>query len=129
MLTKSGATVNECVDGLKAVEYIRQCFNSVGSIGAINVSDRNENEANQTVMPDLILLDMQMRNLDGCPTAQRLRELGFTSPIIAFTADAMQGDMNKCLEAGCNDCLSKPIDKTAMLKKIAELMKYVDQEK
>lgn len=66
----------------------------------------------------LILLDMQMPRMDGYETAQQLRRLGFTGPIIALTADAMQGDMHRCLEAGCNDYLSKPIDRQVMLKKV-----------
>jgi PAS domain S-box-containing protein len=103
ILTKSGATVDECEDGLLAVQYITGCLAS-------------------GTCPDLILLDMQMPNLDGYSTAKRIRTLGYTGPIIALTADAMQGDMNKCLEAGCNDYLSKPIDKGALLQKVAEML-------
>ncbi|TWU44205.1 Autoinducer 2 sensor kinase/phosphatase LuxQ [Novipirellula aureliae] len=103
ILTKAGATVEECEDGQLAVEHI---------VGAI---ERNK-------LPDLILLDMQMPNLDGYETARKLRQLGYAGPIIALTADAMQGDMNECLEAGCNDYLSKPIDNAAMLQKIAEMI-------
>ncbi|MCA9009592.1 MAG: response regulator [Planctomycetaceae bacterium] len=102
ILTKSGATVKECEDGLLAVEHVSSCSSDGGS-------------------PDLILLDMQMPNPDGYATTQRLRALGYTGPIVALTADAMQSDMNKCLEAGCNDYLSKPIDKSQLLKKIAML--------
>jgi PAS domain S-box-containing protein len=103
ILTKSGATVDECEDGLIAVEFI-----------TASLADGN--------CPDLILLDMQMPNLDGYSTAEKLRTLGYHGPIIALTADAMQGDMNKCLEAGCNDYLSKPIDQTAMLRKVSEYL-------
>ena len=64
---------------------------------------------------------MQMPNLDGYETARQLRKLGFTGPIIALTADAMQGDMNRCIECGCNDYLSKPIDAQRMLHMVAEM--------
>jgi two-component system CheB/CheR fusion protein len=100
ILTKAGATIEECEDGRVAVEHMVQAI-----------------KTNQC--PDLILLDMQMPNLDGYQTARKLRELGYTGPIIALTADAMQGDMNECLEAGCNDYLSKPIDSQRMLQLIA----------
>ncbi|PAY17549.1 hypothetical protein CKO51_21035 [Rhodopirellula sp. SM50] len=103
ILTQSGATVDECEDGLLAVKYMSGCL-AGGDC------------------PDLVLLDMQMPNLDGYSTAAELRTLGYTGPIIALTADAMQGDMNKCLEAGCNDYLSKPIDKAALLQKVSEML-------
>jgi len=66
----------------------------------------------------LILLDMQMPRLDGYATATHLRALGYIGPIIALTADAMQGDMSRCLESGCDDYLSKPIDKQKLLEKV-----------
>jgi CheY-like chemotaxis protein len=103
ILTKAGATVDECEDGLVAVQYMTDCLANGSS-------------------PDLILLDMQMPNLDGYSTAARLRSLGYAGAIVALTADAMQGDMNKCLEAGCNDYLSKPIDKGALLHKVSEMV-------
>lgn len=102
ILTKAGATATECEDGLIAVEHVSASLNDGGG-------------------PDLILLDMQMPNLDGYATAQRLRSLGYAGPIVALTADAMQSDMNRCLEVGCNDYLSKPIDKAQMLKKVEAL--------
>lgn len=103
ILNQVGATVDECEDGQLAVEYIADC------LGKPNC-------------PDLVILDMQMPNLDGYQTARKLRDLGYTAPIIALTADAMQGDMNKCLQSGCNDYLSKPIDKVAMLRKVFEML-------
>ena len=102
ILTTAGATVEECEDGLLAIEHFRICLQ-------------------KDACPDLILLDMQMPNLDGYETASQLRDLGFTGPIIALTADAMQGDMSRCLKAGCNDYLSKPINATALLAKVNEL--------
>ncbi|QDV45562.1 Autoinducer 2 sensor kinase/phosphatase LuxQ [Stieleria neptunia] len=101
ILTKAGATVDECEDGVQAVEHLSACLKTGDC-------------------PDLILLDMQMPNLDGYSTSKKLREIGYRGPIIALTADAMQGDMNKCLEAGCNDYLSKPIDAAKMIRVVGE---------
>ena len=70
---------------------------------------------------DLILMDIMMPELDGYETTKRIREklLLTDIPIIAVTAKAMKGDKEKCIEAGANDYLVKPIE----TKKLLSMMK------
>jgi len=74
---------------------------------------------------DLILMDIQMPGLNGLEAAKKLREEGITTPIAALTAYAMPEDRARCLAAGCDDYISKPIDRDE-LKRV--LSKYVPAE-
>ncbi|MCK6390998.1 MAG: response regulator, partial [Azonexus sp.] len=59
---------------------------------------------------DLILMDIQMPHLDGLAATSHLRQDGCTTPIVAMTANAFGEDRQRCLEAGMNDHLAKPVE-------------------
>ena len=74
--------------------------------------------------PNIILMDIQMPALDGLEAMRRLRaDQRFAStPIIALTALAMPGDRERCLEAGANEYMSKPVSLKTLAEKIQELL-------
>ncbi len=107
-------------------ETNRQLISLVlGKLGLDVVEAENGREAVDLACSgsvDLILLDMQMPVMDGYAAAGALREAGLATPIVALTANAMQGDADKCLAAGCNYFLPKPIDLDALTELLAKVL-------
>ena len=74
--------------------------------------------------PDLILMDIQMPVMDGLEATRILKADATTKniPVLALTSDAMKGDKEKILEAGCDGYLAKPLDIKELLEKVAEYL-------
>ncbi len=75
----------------------------------------------QSLMPDIILLDIQLPTMDGHAVARHLRanDTLSTIPIVAVTSYAMAGDRERCLEAGCNGYIEKPINPDTFIEEIS----------
>lgn len=95
ILSKNGATVKIAHNGKEALEMVQ-----AGSF-------------------DVILMDMQMPVLDGYSATAILRQRGYKKPIISLTAHAMREDLRKCIDVGCDEVLTKPVNKLQLLETIS----------
>ena len=77
-----------------------------------------------SAQPDLVLMDISLPKIDGWEATRRLKGAAATAaiPVIALTAHAMVADRQKCLDAGCNEFETKPIDLKRLLEKIHALL-------
>lgn len=95
MLQASGATVRLVENGVEACEEV-------------------ERKA-----PHLVLMDLQMPLMDGCEATRRLREGGLKAPILACTAHARPTDLERCLAAGCDAVVTKPISVATLVQAVS----------
>ena len=107
ILAKAGAEVTDAANGKEALDIVME-----------------QSKKGNTF--DLVVMDMQMPVMDGYSATRAIRSNGFTFPIIALTAHSMFEDRQKCLDVGCDDYISKPINREDFLAKIS---KYAKSEK
>jgi signal transduction histidine kinase/ActR/RegA family two-component response regulator len=105
MLTKAGYQVEVADNGKEAIEKIMSFPEGY----------------------DLIFMDVQMPQMDGPKATRTLREKGFDKiPIVAMTAHAMKGDRERCLQAGMDDYITKPIKRKSVLAMVQKWLHYKD---
>jgi signal transduction histidine kinase/HPt (histidine-containing phosphotransfer) domain-containing protein len=95
--------------------YLRQAGLSTVVVG--NGRDAVETALRQDF--DLVLMDIQMPVMDGIAATRLLRATGYTSPIVALTANVMTSDVQSYLATGCNDVLAKPVDRDTFYDVVA----------
>jgi CheY-like chemotaxis protein len=95
VLQDTSATILHARNGLQAVELCK-------SISKI----------------DLVLMDIKMPEMDGFQATRLIREFNRKVPIIAQTAFVLENELNKCLDAGCNDQITKPIEIKEFFEKV-----------
>jgi signal transduction histidine kinase/ActR/RegA family two-component response regulator len=100
-LRRAGMTIHTVPNGRKCVDLVR---------------------ASKPGRFALVVLDMQMPEMDGYTTARSLRDLAFAAPIIALTANAVPGDRERCLSAGCDEYLHKPVSRAGLIHACARLL-------
>ena len=100
LLERLGATVCAVEDGQQAVD------------AALAAQDTDAEF-------DLVLMDMQMPVLDGYEATRALRRAGYAGAIVAITAHAMSRDREQCIEAGCADFLTKPVERERLADVVA----------
>ncbi len=77
---------------------------------------------------DLILMDMHMPNMNGYEATKALRKNGLTIPVIALTASVMKNDADKCIAAGCDHYLAKPIDRNKLFTTLGKYLPSQDSK-
>jgi len=105
---------------------LKHLLNAVGA--SVSMADNGQEGVRKALSEDfdLILMDIQMPVLDGYQATRQLRESHFDKPILALTAYALKEERSRCIDAGCNDHLTKPINRDDLL---AHIIKYVSVSK
>jgi two-component system, sensor histidine kinase len=122
-----GVNVLVVEDSPEGRELVKRYLQSAGAIvetaetGQEGIKKALENSY------DVILTDIQMPDLNGYELASLLRQKKYSRPIIAITGHVTRGERERCLRAGCDDQLTKPIDSATLIEVIARNSdKFVD---
>ena len=107
-------------DGIENQRLIQVLLSKAGAEVETALNGRLAVERAMAEHFDVILMDMQMPEMDGYEATSALRNRGYSGPILALTADAMARDRRRCMAAGCDDHLTKPIDRARLIEAVAE---------
>lgn len=105
-LSEAGAHVTSCANGKECIDT------ATGSHDII----------------DLILMDMQLPLIDGYSATTKLRQLGWNKPIIALTAHGLEHERTKCLNAGCDEYISKPVEPETLIEVCGRVCTHIQSD-
>lgn len=119
----SGVNILVAEDGRDNQRLLRRFLEQAGA--QVSFVENGEDAVRMTARAasrgatyDLLLLDIQMPIMDGYTAARTLRKQGYRGPILALTAHSVDLTRAQCLDAGCTDCLQKPIAREALISAI-----------
>jgi two-component system, cell cycle response regulator DivK len=129
MQRKTILVVEDNLDNRKILVYR---LKRIGEFRILEASNGQEAlEIFRSELPDLIFMDLKMPVMDGWEATRRIRALETCgrTPIIALTAQAMAGDEQKALAAGCDDYVAKPIvDPNVVRQKLERLLNGTERQ-
>ncbi|MDE5081075.1 MAG: response regulator [Trichodesmium sp. St18_bin1] len=110
---------NEMNRDMLSRRLVRKKFEVVIAVDGVEGVEMSISKA-----PNIIIMDMSLPELDGWEATRRIKANPQTKsiPVIAMTAHAMTGDREKCLQAGCDDYDTKPVELSRLLDKIKNLI-------
>ncbi len=130
-LMNKGLHILIAEDNLVNQKLAAKLLEKQGHTSLIANNGREAVEAWETEAFDAVLMDMQMPEMDGIEATKEIRakerELGKHIPIIAMTANVMRGDRERCLEAGMDDYIPKPVDVVKLVEVLDKINPQVNQ--
>jgi two-component system, cell cycle response regulator DivK len=118
----TGESVLVVEDNEKNMKLVRDVLQATGYATLEATTGEQAVELARSHPPALVLMDVQLPGIDGVEALTRLRDDERTAsiPVLALTAQAMQGDRERFLDAGFDGYLSKPVDVVALLQTVRE---------
>ncbi len=113
-------------DNVMNQRLITRILSKLGYAADLAVNGREAVEMVQQQTYDLVLMDVQMPEIDGIKATELIRaQIGHQPLIMAMTANAMHQDIERCLQAGMDDYISKPLDLELLIKKLVALSEKI----